>query len=366
MLPRILFLLTLLFCFLPHTARCQDNWIFDTLRTESKNYTVIHYHLDYLGMLAVPDKDEKLLTDSNFFSRILIINKRTQDTANVPSPIFTSFNIDEKSHLVIGLSFLEDEKFNLMIWALNGNLLFVRKFSEYEYKLSKPQLAAFEKAFPDYYNSFLSNNEIYLEGDSFYIDCPTPKDSELRNYLWGLRITNHYFKHLDVYFHGFNGMRIYPDPKYKRVIDDTIPKVLILKSRIETDSIPLSINDSLWKSTRKIPAAHIIPFKKPTLDCPTFLGIRDGYINRQKLKQVKAGDTCIYFKGYKIIDYNIAIAPKCGQAKFFVCPGDTLPEDAAKALHKCEDGDVVIITEVRYKKENSIMNVAGGSVRVLH
>lgn len=219
----------------------------DTLKVQSKNYRIIHSHqwsknID-TGILKSSNIFADIFNDTfNTFSRLIIVTK-LGDTLNIPTIPLKYLIIKEKVGIIIGLSDFVKSPYNIVLYSLDGKLLFKRRLEVGEIKLNKDEMVDFREKFPNNYECLLSHQCLYKEGDFFYIGLPCNcYDYELNMYYSnkGYIKGNHYFHNMSIStynpsndFKSYSNLFSKTDPFYDILMLDSIPLLLILNSEDE-------------------------------------------------------------------------------------------------------------------------------------
>jgi len=149
----------------------------DTLMVETEKYKLIHtydwsYNTIHTRYEKMQDATAKLI-DTNFsLTTFILINKKTNDTVfKKSSPPFTFLTFDKSGEYIICLSSIDFLNSNhIVVYNIDGDLLFNKHIDNLMLKLDKQQLLDFKKKYSNLYNSVKKMKVIYKIKSYWYID----------------------------------------------------------------------------------------------------------------------------------------------------------------------------------------------------
>lgn len=114
-----------------------------TVVKETNSYKFIHFH-DWSEKtrkkrFEVTSNENKIFSDTNDFSFLLCVKKKTSDTIfKKPCSVIENLIIDSKNEMVIGISEIKLwNPYQLVVYDFNGNLIFKKRITNSESKLEK-------------------------------------------------------------------------------------------------------------------------------------------------------------------------------------------------------------------------------------
>lgn len=224
----------------------------DTIITETENYKIIHYYNwepwdDFIKFQRI--MRNKPLTDSNIYARLIIINKKNNDTTNLPSIALTTLKVYEDKNLIVGLSSIYlFNQYNIIIWSIDGKIWFKRRFDPYEIKLNKKEYKYFKSQFPEEHERLLKTDHIYREDNKIYIgnlgSINLKNDKLLNKFMNDHGVINHYFPRITSDTAGMisNHYNL-NNPVYDIIIKNGIPiKIILNREDGKLVHIPINYN----------------------------------------------------------------------------------------------------------------------------
>lgn len=215
----------------------------DTIIANSLNYTIIHWFKwskeieDYIYKEI---NNEKIFDDSvNTFSKLKIFSEQENNSIVLSTIPLKHLIIDEKKKIIVGLSDFSRSPYNIVVYDIEGNLLFKRRLTIAEIKLNKEELVFFQSFFSKDYKCLTERMCLYEEDSLFYIGlpCGCPYNKEIEQYYSDKIQVNHYFKDMSIStynsrygFKSYSGLFSETEPLYDITMLDSVPILLILNS----------------------------------------------------------------------------------------------------------------------------------------
>lgn len=174
-----------------------------TIKIESKNYVVIHFH-DWSDFTNKARKkmilsDQNPFNSNNNYSYIQCIDKTTgKEIFKKPCSAFTKLQISEDEKYILGISkIMIDNPFQLALFSIVGNLILKRHITAQESKLTKEKFLEFKSMYPKQFSYLEASNRIFVVDDLNYIDflsmnMRTLLGNSCWSYLYKYSSLNHY------------------------------------------------------------------------------------------------------------------------------------------------------------------------------
>jgi hypothetical protein len=232
---------------------------YDTVKAKSEDLFVLHYH-------EVSDKRKKQMIFSNVegifddstnkFSRMIIINPVVPSTEiNIPTIPLENIIILKEKGLIIGLTRIKASPYLVVIYNLNGKLLYKGNLGASTLMLTKGRLRKLVTKYPSLLEH-IENSNSFKEGDTCFIELSRSmlnaigRDSA-RSEFTGEIIFGRYVPYKIVLDGGgiysrYQGFYRYSDPFQDLIMIGSVPYILILNTEDGKQvNIPLISNCDL-------------------------------------------------------------------------------------------------------------------------
>lgn len=211
----------------------------DTIIAESNRYLIIHTYdwsqktkMNRGNMMK--EIQNPFIDSNNNYGLILIVDKKDKDTIHLKSGALNSIKIFEDKNIFVGISnIFFTNPYSIVVFSLNGEILFKRRISEFESKMTLGELGKFKSIYPNMYNELILKDLIYKERGFVYIVLSNinREDSLAFSFLEKSIIRNHSFPEIitgnDNVFHNFYSQR---DPIVRVEFQDNRLNKLIINN----------------------------------------------------------------------------------------------------------------------------------------
>lgn len=144
----------------------------DSIQTQSRNYKILHYHQvskECLENEFIFGTGENLFIDSlNKHSRLIL--KGLYNSFDVPTIPLTHIFILENKNLILGLNPYVGSPYNIVLYSLEGILLYKAKISIFTIKMKKEEIKTLVKHYPEILPCIQNQNNILKIDDYYYLE----------------------------------------------------------------------------------------------------------------------------------------------------------------------------------------------------
>lgn len=230
---------------------------FDTVKAKSKDYFVLHYHevsRERKKQMIYSDGKDIFNNSINKFSRMVII-KPSSEEIDLPTIPLENIIILEDKGLIVGLTRIQASPYLVVIYDLDGKLLYKGNLGTHVLKLSKDRLRQLVSKYPGL-SDCLEKSNCFKEGDTCFVEYSRciintiGRDKamdEIRNEI----VMGHYASPFPVSTDGpvykpYENVYRYSDPLHEIVMVGSVPYLLILNTEdAKQVNIPLISNCDL-------------------------------------------------------------------------------------------------------------------------
>lgn len=254
----------------PKLSVCQDTIIrslspivyshADTIKVKGDNFHNIIYY-NHMSEDIFKEKifnrysDEIFCDSFNDFSRLVINGYNS--TIEIPTIPLTHIYILISKNIIVGLSQYTVSPYNIVLYSMEGKLLYKSKISIFEFKLKKEELKRLVTTYPDIRYCFEQNRNAFKDGEYYYLEftnCLINKTGN-RDSVLAIKevISNHYFPRIAIptntltatgkyRYREYAGFIDNSDPFYDLIMIGTVPYLLILNDadgkKVEIPLVP--------------------------------------------------------------------------------------------------------------------------------
>lgn len=212
----------------------------DTIMSFSREYSLIHYHnisAKYKKSIILDSNNSIFNVDSNKYSRLIFSDRF--HSFNIPTVPLTHLVLLKSQGLILGLSNITIAPYNVVIYTLDGYLIFKCSLNAFELKANITQLKSLIKTYPELLAT-IKQSTIVKENDYYYIEVnPTLINIIGRENLRNLDVLSmsHYFPYVSFTsdsqenkYSRYNDYFSETDPYYELISVGSVPYLLVLNT----------------------------------------------------------------------------------------------------------------------------------------
>jgi hypothetical protein len=229
---------------------------FDTVKAKSKDYFVLHYHevsRERKKQMVYSDGKDIFNDSINKFSRMIIV--KPYGEIDLPTIPLENIIILEDKGLIVGLTRIQASPYLLVIYDLDGKLLYKGNLGIYALRLTKGRLKELVSEYPNL-SGCLEETNCFKDGDTCFVEYSrciintigrVKAMDEIRNDLvWGRYASPFPISTDGPVYQPYENAYRYSDPIHEIVMIGSVPYLLTLNTEDSKQiNIPLISNCNL-------------------------------------------------------------------------------------------------------------------------